>query len=97
MLRRIFFAVPDDLHARRVIDELQAGGIDREQMHAWSKSGAQLTGLPVATEAQGQDRVWGLDKLLWYADLISLPWQHSDTWLRWSMAPLVGYSPRLRY
>jgi len=70
MMRRIFFAIPDAPHARRVVDELQAASIDRQQMHAWSKSGADLTGLPVATEEQSQDRVWTLDKLLWNADLI---------------------------
>jgi hypothetical protein len=70
MMRRTFFAIPDAPHARRVVDELQAAGIDREQMHARSKSGAELTDLPVATREQGQDRVWALDKLLWNADLV---------------------------
>jgi hypothetical protein len=36
---RIFFAIPDVRYARRVADELQAAGLDREQMHPWSKSG----------------------------------------------------------
>jgi len=70
MMRRIFFVIPDVPHARHVVDELEAAGIDSDQMHTWSKSGVQLTGLPVATEAQGQDRTWALDKLLWNADLI---------------------------
>jgi len=69
-MRRIFFVIPDVPHASRIVDELQAAGVDRDQMHAWSKSGAELTGLPVATQEQGQDRVWALDKLLWNADLI---------------------------
>lgn len=51
MIRRVYFVIPDVQHARRIVEELQAGGIDREQMHAWSKAGRQLTGLPVATEA----------------------------------------------
>lgn len=70
MLRRVYYIIPNAAHARRVVDELQAAGIEREQMHAWSKAGRQLRGLPVATEAQGRDRVWALDKLLWNADLI---------------------------
>ena len=69
-MRRIFFVIPDVPHAQRVVDELQEAGVDRDQMHAWSKSGAELTGLPVGTQEQGQDRVWALDKLLWNADLI---------------------------
>jgi len=69
-MRRIFFVIPDVPHARRIVDELQVAGIDTDQMHTWSKSGAHLSGLPVASEAQGQDRAWALDKLLWNADLI---------------------------
>jgi len=69
-MRRIFFVILDVPHARRIVDELQAAGIGTDQMHSWSKSGAQLTGLPVASEAQVQDRAWALDKLLWNADLI---------------------------
>jgi len=69
-MRRIFFAIPDAPHARRVVDELRASGIGREQMHVWSRSRDQLTGLPVATEAQRADRVWTLDRLLWNSDLI---------------------------
>ena len=41
----------------------------REQMHTWSKTDVQLTGLPAATEAQGRDRAWALDKLIWNAEL----------------------------
>jgi hypothetical protein len=70
MLRRAYYVIPDVSHARPVVDELQAAGIEKEQMHAWSKAGRQLRGLPVATEAQGRDRVWMLDKLLWSADLM---------------------------
>jgi hypothetical protein len=69
-MRRIFFVIPDVPHARRIVDELQAAGIGTDQMHTWSKSSPQLSGLPVASEAQGQDRAWALDKLLWNADLI---------------------------
>lgn len=69
MLRRVYYIIPNVAHARRVVDELQAAGIEREQMHACSKTGRQLPGLPVATEAQGRDRVGALDKLIWNADL----------------------------
>jgi hypothetical protein len=69
-MRRIFFVIPDALHARHVVDELQAAGVNRSQLHTWSRSGVTLTGLPVASEPQSQDRAWTLDKLLWNADLI---------------------------
>jgi hypothetical protein len=65
----MFFVIPDVPHARRIVDELEGAGIRREQMHTWSKSDVELTGLPAATEAQGRDRAWALDKLIWNADL----------------------------
>jgi len=69
MLRRVYYIIPNAAHARRVVDELQAAGIERGQMHACSKAGRQVPGLPDATEAQGRDRVGALEKPLWNADL----------------------------
>lgn len=68
-MRRVYYVIPDVPHARRVVDELQAAGIERGQMHACSKAGRQVPGLPDATEAQGRDRVGALEKPLWNADL----------------------------
>ncbi len=34
MNRRLYFLLPDTVHARSVIDELAANGLQREQMHA---------------------------------------------------------------
>jgi hypothetical protein len=69
-MRRVYYVIPDVPHARRVVDELQAAGIAREQMHACSKAGSQLPGLPLATMAQSRDRVWTLDRRLWNANLV---------------------------
>jgi hypothetical protein len=70
MLRRIYFAVPDVAHARRIAGELERVGIDRSQIHAAAKPGVDISNLPAATRAQHRDRVWSLDQLAWKADLI---------------------------
>ena len=70
MLRRIYFVIPDTMHARRIVGEIQAAGIKREQIHALAREGVDLAGLPGSTPAQHDDRVWRLDKLFWSADLI---------------------------
>lgn len=69
MLRRIYFAIPDTAHARRIVAELESAGISREQMHASAKDGVELSDLPVATLAQRDDLVWRLDKLFWRGNL----------------------------
>lgn len=69
-MRRVYFTFRDALHARRVVNELKAAGIDESQMHASAKAGVDLSGLPLATEAQRQDRVWFLESLFWKSDLV---------------------------
>lgn len=69
MLRRIYFAIPDTAHARRIVTELGAAGIGQGQIHAAAMPGVDLSGLPVATTPQREDRVWLLDKLFWKGNL----------------------------
>jgi hypothetical protein len=70
MFRRIYFAVPDNLHARHIVTELEAAGIDGTQIHALAKSGVDLSDLPSATLPQRHDRVWTLENLFWKGDLV---------------------------
>lgn len=69
-MRRVYFTFRDALHARSVVNELKAAGIDKSQMHAFAKAGIDLSGLPLATEAQRHDRVWFLENLFWKSDLV---------------------------
>jgi hypothetical protein len=68
-MRRIYFAIPDASHARRIVSELQAAGIDRSRIHASARQGVDLTGLPGATEPQRGDRGRFLEGLFWNGNL----------------------------
>ncbi len=70
MLRRIYFAVPNRMHARSIVNELEAAGIERTQIHAVAKPGVDISDLPAATLPQRQDRVWALENFFWRGDLI---------------------------
>ena len=70
MLRRLYYTFRDAPHARRTVSDLKAAGIDESQLHASTKAGVDLSGLPLATEAQRRDRVWVLENLFWKSDLI---------------------------
>lgn len=70
MLRRLYFAIPDTTHARQIVSELEAAGISRQWIHASAREGVDLEGLPEATTAQRDDRVWRLDKLFWNGNLL---------------------------
>ena len=69
-MRRIFSPIPDTIYAHRVVAELQAAGIERSEIHASARDGIDLTGLPVATALQRQDRTWFLEHLFWNGNLI---------------------------
>ncbi|MCW8919523.1 MAG: hypothetical protein OQL08_12010 [Gammaproteobacteria bacterium] len=69
MWRRLYLTFPDSEHARQVSDELQRDGIKREQLHAMSRDGGALPGLPPASAGQQQDRVWFWERLYWNANL----------------------------
>ncbi len=69
MLRRLYFVIPDELHALQVVADLAAAGVERRHMHALPGKGATFTQLPLATERQQHDTVWHLERLLWSANL----------------------------
>lgn len=68
-LRRLYFVIPDELHALQVVTDLEAAGVDRGHIHALPGKGATFTQLPLATERQQHDTVWHLERLLWSANL----------------------------
>ena len=70
MLRRLYYSFRGAPHARRMVSELKAACIDESQLHAFAKAGVDLSGLPLATEAQRWDRVWILENLFWRGDLV---------------------------
>lgn len=70
MSRRIYFVIPDVKHARRVVKELEDAGVPTSHLHTLGNSHIDLTGLPVATEAQRTDRVWFWERFIWNGDLV---------------------------
>jgi hypothetical protein len=69
MVRRLYLAFPTNSQARRAVADLLDAGVPAEHMHAVAKPGADLSGLPRATEGQKHDQVWRLERLFWYANL----------------------------
>jgi hypothetical protein len=69
MWRRLYFSFPDTEHARQASHELQAAGVKQQQMHAMSRDGGALPGLPPSSEAQQGDRVWFWERLYWNGNL----------------------------
>lgn len=69
MWRRLYFTFPDRTQARLFNDELQREGIARSQLHAMNREGGNLPGLPPASSAQQQDRVWFWEQLYWNGNL----------------------------
>ncbi len=67
--RRLYFMVPDEPQATRVVSDLEAAGIGRQHMHAIAGKGVALTQLPPATERQRRDAAYRLERLLWNANL----------------------------
>ena len=89
MKRRLYFLLPDAEHARAVVSELEARGIERNVMHAIAGRGGDLSDLPVASQTQRDDLgariehyLWGGNLALFFMALIalvvlallSLPW-----------------------
>jgi len=69
-LRRLYFIAPDASRAAKVVDDLEAAGVDRRQIHAIAGKGATLEKLPAASERQRHDAVWRLQQILWLGNLV---------------------------
>lgn len=68
-LRRLFFVLPDESHARSLVTDLESWGVSYFHIHAIGGRGAPLTSLPPATRQQRNDAVWHLEQSLWYGTL----------------------------
>lgn len=68
-LRRLYFVVPDESGAAKVVADLEAAGVNRRYIHALAGKGATLEKLPMASERQRRDTVWRLEQILWTGNL----------------------------
>jgi len=69
MKRRLYFLLPDNGHARAVVNDLKTFGIHMGAMHTIAKAGVDLKGLPVATGKQYDDPEARLETILWDGNL----------------------------
>jgi len=68
--RRLYFIVPDEPQAVRIVADLKTVGVDRQHIHAIAGKGTTLEKLPVANERQRRDAVWRLQQILWLGNLV---------------------------
>lgn len=69
MLRRLFFLLPDEEHAQRVVNQLVFLNISERNVHAVAP-GVTLKNLPEATERQKNDTAFRVENFLWKANLL---------------------------
>ena len=67
--RRLYFLLPDAEHARSVVSELEARGIERKFMHVIAGRGGNVNGLPVASRMQRNDLGARIEHYLWGGNL----------------------------
>ena len=67
--RRLYFMIPDESQATRVVSDLETAGVGRQHMHALAGKGATLTHLPPANERQRRDAGFRLERLAWNGNL----------------------------
>jgi hypothetical protein len=69
MNRRLYFLIPDRIHALAVVEDLVRNGVDVNHMHAVGDRRTRLDGLPGASARQQNDSASRLEKLLWNSNL----------------------------
>jgi len=69
MKRRLYFLLPDTLHARELVQELQQHGIERRHIHAIAGQGVDPGDLPQATPQQRGDMAARIEQVLWLGNL----------------------------
>jgi hypothetical protein len=68
--RRLYFVIPDEPQAVKVVYDLEASDVARQHIHAIAGKGAILTQLPSANERQRLDAASRLEHTVWAANLV---------------------------
>ncbi len=71
MYTRLYFVIPDVTHARRLVSDLNAAGVDSAHIHAVANDSIDLAGLPRATHRQRRDVLHRMEHWLWRANLVT--------------------------
>jgi len=70
MKRRLYFLLPDNVHAAALISDLESRGIERNHMHAIAGRGGDVSGLPAASHMQHNDTGARIERYLWSGNLL---------------------------
>ena len=69
MKRRLYSLLPDTVHRRAVVNDLNMLGINTDSIHTLAQPDVDLSGLPVATGKQRRDSGARLETILWDGNL----------------------------
>lgn len=69
MNRRLYFLIPDRIHALAVVEDLIKHDVDIEHMHAVGDRRTRLDGLPNSSLRQRNDSASHIEKLIWNTNL----------------------------
>ena len=69
LYRRLYFVIPDESQAVQVVADLNAGGVERQHIHAIAGKGVMLTKLPPANARQLHDTAWRIERAWWTGNL----------------------------
>ena len=70
MDRRLYFLIPDVMHAERLVRQLVENGVSRRNMHAVARENVDISHLPKSSELQKHDTANKVESWLWGANLV---------------------------
>ena len=69
MFLRLYFLLPDEQQAAKLVQDLETAGIKRKHLHAHARNEEQLGGLPRRTKWQAADAGRFIEDFAWNTDL----------------------------
>ena len=70
MTRRLFLLIPDLIHSKKIVADLEQVGVAQSHVHAIGQKGLPLGDLPLANWGQMHDAGYRLERFLWLANLV---------------------------
>lgn len=90
MKRRLYFLFSNTDQARKALIDLDGLGVDAHHIHVLARPGADLSGLPPATDRQRRDILGYLEKTLWGGNLLLFGIACTGLLLSWVFDNRVG-------
>lgn len=92
MLRRLFFLLPDNLSALRLVVDVRDAGVPSNHIHATARDHNALRDLPPATARQKHDAIWRIDQATWAASLAVFAMSLVGLAVAWNYESMFGAS-----